>query len=70
MLSSSCHDLADAHEQWLMDRMKEAAAVRKGLHVARLHVVDMVWCEVVVSRTLSAARIGLSAQVHYTNYYL
>eukprot|EP00198_Chlamydomonas_reinhardtii_P009041 XP_001698378.1 hypothetical protein CHLREDRAFT_206216 [Chlamydomonas reinhardtii] len=64
------HHGTEAQAQWLVDRWKEAAAVRKRLHVARLHVMDMVCWEAVVARALCAARNGIPPCVHYSDYYL
>jgi very-short-patch-repair endonuclease len=68
--TDAAHHSTDAHEQWRTDRMKETAAVRRGFHVARLHMMDMVCWASVVSRALGAARSGIPACVHYSSYYL
>lgn len=64
------HHGTEWQAQWLTDRLKEAAAVRAGLHVARLHVMDMVRWETVVRRAMLAARAGIPPCVHYSDYYV
>ena len=68
--TSAAHHGTEWQAQWLTDRCKEAAAVRAGLHVARLHVMDMVLWGTVVRRAMLASRAGMPPCVHYSAYYV
>lgn len=60
----------DAEERMLRDQQKDAAALRGGFHVVRLHVYDTPWWQQVVRGAMVESRLGLPVRVHYTPYYV
>jgi very-short-patch-repair endonuclease len=48
----------DAEERMLRDQQKDAAALRGGFHVVRLHVYDTPWWQQVVRGAMVESRLG------------